>query len=141
MGWPPCGGLCRALRLSGLQLRPALLSEGWSLVYGREPVAEERAASQGPRGGASGALQHGALGRRARSVEPTTARLGELLRLWHAAGGLPSGGQPRLCDGPWFPDTATQGADTRHPALLGQSSLRRAGRAPATPAAHRSAAD
>src|SRR4051794_11209945 len=33
-----------ALRLPGLQLRPALLSEGWSLVFGSEPVTEERAA-------------------------------------------------------------------------------------------------
>src|SRR4051795_6644938 len=61
------------LRLPGLQLWPAPLPEGWPLVSRREPVAEERATSQGAGGGRSDVRSRRSLGQSASAAEPSAA--------------------------------------------------------------------
>jgi len=75
----------------GYSFGPHHYRKGRSLVFGGESIVEERATPQDARGGDCSSLQHRALGRGARPVESSPAWLGNLLRLWHAADGLPGG--------------------------------------------------
>src|SRR3954462_7418109 len=123
----------RALRLPRLHVRPAPLPQGWPLVPRGEPVEEERAPAHGQGQRPPGSRQHGRVARGARSPEPPGRRLGRVLRLRHAAHGLPGGRQPRLRPGPPLPGPASQGAVARHQALPRSGGVRRSRRASAAP--------
>ena len=79
-----CAARCTAgaVRLPGLQLRPALLPADRPLVHGGQSVEEERAASEGQGGCDPGSGEHGSMGRGARHAEPLVAGMVWLLQPW-----------------------------------------------------------
>ena len=131
-----------ALRLSGLQLRTAPLPEGWSLVSGSEPVAEERATPQGAGGGDPGPSRNQAPWGEVRD------RLNQLLRGWAAYFSYGTRLMAyRAVDNHVY--DRVRGFLTRRHKVPSRGTRRfsddvvfgNAGRAPATPGAHWRAAD
>ena len=80
-----------AVRLSGIYVRAASLSEGWPLVSGSEPVEEERVTVKAESGRSAGAEQRRDLGRGARSPQSDSERVVCILQLRKPAAGVSGG--------------------------------------------------
>src|SRR5713226_6081047 len=102
-------GTERAFRLSGIYVRAASSTEGWSCVSGGKSVEEERFPAAAKSGRPAGEPERGTVDRRVRSPESYLARVVELLWLRDSVDGVSSGRSLRPRASEELPEAPPQG--------------------------------